>query len=161
MGRLHIWSSKQVHWTLDNGHLTSGGLRTLSLQLSPIRHAALRQLELLTRRALFLGLSDLALSTGFWRAWTSLAASHERVTLQLVSNGLERFADTLASSISGLLRDMELASTVTADELGKLLAAGVQGLGLHLAAGVDPDDLEGAYAALWAGILGLTRPEGR
>src|SRR6266404_6423598 len=35
-------------------------------------------------------------STGFWRAWTSLAASPERVTVQTVSNGFERFAETLA-----------------------------------------------------------------
>lgn len=96
-------------------------------------------------------------SSGFWRAWTSLAAS-TKVTVQTVNNSQERFTSVVGSAVGALLEQLGLTPTVTRAELGALLAAAVQGLGLQLAAGASTAQLEGAYAALWAAILGLTRP---
>src|SRR5256885_3864151 len=60
-------------------------------------------------------------STGFWRAWISLAASTDHVIGQLVNNGVQSLAQTLASSVARRLRGMGLVPTVTLAELGELL----------------------------------------
>ncbi|MBI4419671.1 MAG: hypothetical protein HY560_02510 [Gemmatimonadetes bacterium] len=96
-------------------------------------------------------------SSGFWRAWTSLVAG-DYLTGRTVNNASEQFATLLAISAAALLKQMDLVPTVTRDELGHLLAAAVQGLGLQLTGGADARHLEGAYAALWAAVLGLSRP---
>ena len=102
-------------------------------------------------------LVSLEASSGFWRAWTSLASA-DKMTVRTVNIATERFSVSLGSSVEQILKHMGLIPTVTRSELGHLLAAVVQGLGLQLAAGANPAHLEGAYAALWAGLLGLTGP---
>jgi hypothetical protein len=49
--------------------------------------------------------------------------------------------------------------TVPDVEIGWLLGAVVDGMGLRLTGGGDRAQLEGAYAAAWLGVLSLT--EGR
>lgn len=96
---------------------------------------------------------------GHWRAWLSLVMSKERITIQLVSNHATRFADSLRVAAQSQMRTMGLRPTVSISELGQFLAAGLQGLGLQLAAGVKPESLEGAHSALWIAVLGMTRPD--
>lgn len=99
---------------------------------------------------------------GYWRAWFSLAVSKDRVFVQLVSNHANQFVDSLRIAAESQMRTMGLQPTVSIAELGQFLSAGLQGLGLQLAAGVRPDSLEGAHSALWVAVLGMTRPaEGR
>ena len=95
---------------------------------------------------------------GHWRAWLSLAASKDRVIIQLVSNHVVRFGDTLRQAAESQIRTMGLEPTVSTEELGQFLAAGLLGLGVQLATGVKPETLEGAHSAMWAAVLGMTRP---
>lgn len=95
---------------------------------------------------------------GYWRAWAPLAIARDRVIVQLVSNSLPRFADSLRVAAESQMRTMGLQPAIAASELGQFLSAGLQGIGLQLAAGVKPEALEGAHSALWVAVLGMTRP---
>ena len=98
---------------------------------------------------------------GFWRAWVSLSAESTKLTVQTVNNHWTGFVDLITATLSEILEDHGLEATVSREELGRLLAAGFQGLGLQLSAGGKPESVEGAHAALWAAALSLTRPAGR
>ena len=95
---------------------------------------------------------------GYWRAWLSLVTSKDRVIVQLVSNHITRFTEALRSATESQIRTMGLEPTVSLSELGNFLAAGISGMGLHLATGAKPDILEGAHSAMWVAVLGMTRP---
>ncbi len=96
-------------------------------------------------------------SGGFWKAWASFSASRYNMTVQAVNNGMESFSTSLAISVDALLRNMGLTPTITVDELGHLVGAAVQGFGMQLANGMSAQHVEGAHAALWVGILALTK----
>jgi len=95
---------------------------------------------------------------GYWRAWLSFAASKDRVIVQLVSNHVNRFTETLRSATQSQIRTMGLEPTVSPSELGHFLLAGLSGMGLQLSTGVKPEVLEGAHSAMWVAVLGMTRP---
>ena len=95
---------------------------------------------------------------GYWRAWLSLAASRDRVIVQLVNNHTNTFVEALRQASESQMRTMGLEPSVSIKELGQFLSVGLQGLGLQLAAGVKPEVLEGAHSALWVAVLGMTRP---
>jgi AcrR family transcriptional regulator len=95
---------------------------------------------------------------GFWRAWVSLSAEGTRLTAQTVNHHWGQYVSGVTLSASELLAAVSLEPTVEPGEFGQLLAAGFQGFGLQLATGAQPAALEGAHTALWAGMLGLTRP---
>jgi len=96
---------------------------------------------------------------GHWRAWLPLATSRDRVISQLVSNHASSFADSLRMAAESQMRTLGLQPAISIAELGQFLAAGLQGIGLRLATGVKPEALEGAHSALWAAVLGMTRPD--
>jgi AcrR family transcriptional regulator len=98
---------------------------------------------------------------GFWRAWISLSAENSKLTGQTVNNHWSNYANLVASSLSEILAEQGLQATVTREELGCLLAAGFQGLGLQLSSGGNPESTDETHAALWAAVLSLTRPAGR
>lgn len=95
---------------------------------------------------------------GYWRAWVPLTLSRERIVVQLVNNYLTRFAESVRVAAESQMRTMGLQPAIAVSELGQFLSAGLQGIGLQLAAGVKPESLESAHSALWVAVLGMTRP---
>lgn len=104
-------------------------------------------------------LSDEA-ADGITIVCAALGMRSEELVVQSVSSGRSAFAGALTDGVSALLARMGLEATVHAEELGMLLAATAEGLGLHLGGGARRKDLEQAWAAFWVGLLGLTRPVG-
>jgi len=100
-------------------------------------------------------------ATGFWRAQASLSAIRDNLTVQTVNNYAESFANLLATLVGALLDEMGLRPSITTDELGHLVSAGIQGFGMQLLCGLSAEHVEGAYAALWVAVLSLTRPRRR
>ncbi|MBI2073189.1 MAG: TetR family transcriptional regulator [Gemmatimonadetes bacterium] len=98
---------------------------------------------------------------GTIRAWTALLAQHDQVTDRAVRLESASFSSAIASAANGLLEQLGLAPTVPIDELGLLLAGVVHGMGLELESGMEPERLQGAYAAAWLGVLSLTQPATR
>lgn len=95
--------------------------------------------------------------SGALQAWHSLVGLCEPLTDQATKSALERFSDSLGRAGVGMLdRNMSLGLTVKESEIGWLLAAVVCGMGVQLLGGGDPNELQGAYAAAWLGILSLT-----
>lgn len=95
-------------------------------------------------------------SSGFWKAEASLAAITDNLTVQTVNKATDDFAATLGKAVARILSGMHLSPSVSQDELGHLLGAGIYGLGMQLLRGLHPRHVEGAYAALWLAILSLT-----
>ena len=98
--------------------------------------------------------------TGEQRAWIALCADQDPVTGRAVSKEIEAFATGIVEATRGLLASLGLQPTVPVAEIGRYLASVVQGMGFQLAAGGDPEELQGAYAAAWLGALSLARPAG-
>lgn len=98
--------------------------------------------------------------TGVVRAWMSLFASGGVLADQKVNSALAQFSSALGEAVSSLMRHMELQPTIPPSEIGWLLGAIVNGMGFQLLSGARGEDLEGAYAAAWLGILSLYAPRG-
>lgn len=96
---------------------------------------------------------------GTVRAWTSLVGSGV-LTEQTAKKAVTRYSRALGEAAIRLLRDLKLEPAVPVGDLGWLLAATVEGLGLQLVSGVDGKVLEEAYAAAWLGVLSLGGPSG-
>jgi AcrR family transcriptional regulator len=88
-------------------------------------------------------------------AW--LGMLDDKLVVQSVNNGRTSFVAALSDALAGLLMRMRLQATVPVAELAALLAATTEGLGLRMAGGAAPGDLEPAWAAFWVGLLSLTR----
>lgn len=97
---------------------------------------------------------------GVTRAWTSLVGGGAGIPDQTIRDCVAQFARGLGDAASGLLRRLGTEPSVPPQEIGWLLAAVVDGMGLQLLAGADIGELEGAYAAMWLGILSLGAPTG-
>lgn len=96
-------------------------------------------------------------TSGVARAWLSLLGPGSPVADQVVRNLRVDFLTSLTEALVQMLEHgMGLEPTIPKDELGRLLAAVVDGMTFELASGTDPDELRGAYAAAWVGILTLT-----
>lgn len=98
---------------------------------------------------------------GTIRAWTALCAERDKVTGRAVNAASASFSVTIAVAADGLLKELGLAATIPSEEIGFLLAGVVHGMGLQLESGMEPERLQGAYAAAWLGVLSLTRPATR
>ncbi len=98
---------------------------------------------------------------GTIRAWTALCAEHDKVTVRAVNSESASFSTAIAAATDGLLKELGLAPTVSIEEIGLLLAGVVHGMGLQLESGMEAEQLQGAYAAAWLGVLSLTRPRAR
>jgi len=88
----------------------------------------------------------------------TLGMRPERLVVQSVSEGRVEFSRQVAKALEHLLADLSLEPSVPVSELGALLVATVEGIGLQLGSGAAADDLEPAWSAFWAGLLSLTRP---
>jgi AcrR family transcriptional regulator len=95
---------------------------------------------------------------GELRAWIALCAEPDAATGRAVSKETESFAAEITLATGGLLASLGLQPTVPVVEIGRYLAAVVQGMAFQLAAGGAADEVQGAYAAAWLGALSLTRP---
>jgi len=96
---------------------------------------------------------------GFWRAWNSLSAADDKVTVRTVNNRQESFCRALSQSVRELLGVLELTPTLPGEELGHLVAAAIHGFEIQLASGVGRANVESGHAALWVAILALTEPQ--
>jgi len=94
-------------------------------------------------------------TTGFWRAEASLATVEDSLTVRTVSIAAEHFAALLGEAVVRMLAEMHVHPRISQEELGHLLGAAIQGLGMQLIGGLRPRHVEGAYAALWVAILTL------
>lgn len=98
-------------------------------------------------------------SSGTVAACAALGMRKEELVVQSVNSGRATFARGVTEELLQLLNRMGLEATVPIGELGTLLAAIVEGIGLQLGSGVDREKLEQAWAAFWVGLLSLTRSE--
>jgi AcrR family transcriptional regulator len=94
---------------------------------------------------------------GTIRAWASLFVSGGVLPDPTVRNVLSEFSQALGRGIEQLFGRTGLMPTVPAGEIGWLLGAVIHGVGLQLDGGAARQDLEGAFAAAWLGILSLFR----
>jgi AcrR family transcriptional regulator len=97
---------------------------------------------------------------GTMRAWLTLTIAGGMMTEQTVSELSKRFSDALGSAVGKLLNSLGLSLTVPDVEIGWLLGAVVDGMGMRLTGGGSRAQLEGAYAAAWLGVLSLTEASG-
>lgn len=97
-------------------------------------------------------------SEGVPLAWASLRTFQSKVTGQTVSNMFDRRSAGMAKALGELLEKSGLGLRASLAEVGSLLAAAVHGFEAQLASGASAESLEGGYAALWVGVLALTRP---
>jgi AcrR family transcriptional regulator len=95
---------------------------------------------------------------GTLRAWSSLMFSKSILTDEAVKEMNERFGLLVRDSALRMLQASGLVPTVPDEEIGWYLGSVIHGMGFHLLSGRTVQELEGAYAAAWAGLLSLTRP---
>ena len=98
---------------------------------------------------------------GITRAWHSLVGVNSLLTDRSVKGALDLFTAAIGRALSRMLaRRMGLETTVPESEIGLLLTAVIDGMSTQLMAGGSEEELHGAYAAAWLGVLSLTRPTG-
>lgn len=97
-------------------------------------------------------------SNGIAASCASLGMRSEQLVVQSVSTGRSEFSRGVAAALGRLLALLSLEPSVPVRELGALLAATAEGIGLQLGSGVAEDEMEQAWSAFWAGLLSLTRP---
>jgi len=96
---------------------------------------------------------------GTVRACASLAVLPDELTVQSVRQAVLAFSDELTVAVEKLFRSLGLAPSVAPGEIARLTTAVICGMGLQLAiCNQHAEQLEGSYAAFWAGVLSLTRP---
>jgi len=97
--------------------------------------------------------------SGVILAWHTLLQSGEVFADRSVRSVANEFRRSLGGALVRLLEeDMRLVPTVPNEEIGGLMTAVTDGIGLQLLAGASEQELQGAYAAAWLGILSLTTP---
>jgi len=97
-------------------------------------------------------------SNGTAASCAALGMRTEELVVRSVNAGRAAFSRGVATALERLLAQLRLEASVPARELGALLAATVEGIGLQLGSGVPADEMEQAWSAFWAGLLSLTRP---
>ncbi|MDH4042891.1 MAG: TetR/AcrR family transcriptional regulator [Gemmatimonadota bacterium] len=95
-------------------------------------------------------------STGVAAACAALGMRREELIVQSVNSGRVALARGVTEALDQLLGRMGREATVPIGELGTLLAAIIEGIGLQLGSGAGQDELEQAWAAFWVGLLSLT-----
>ena len=98
-------------------------------------------------------------SNGTAAACAALGLRNDELVVQSVNSGRASFSKSMTNAVDRLLGGMGWAPTVPASELGTLLAATAEGIGLQLGSGADAVELEQAWAAFWVGLLSLTGPK--
>jgi AcrR family transcriptional regulator len=80
------------------------------------------------------------------------------MTVQSARAGRSSFSQALGDGLAELLDHMGRSAAVPPSEIATLLASVADGLGIRIAGGDKPEDLEPAWSAFWAAVLSLTRP---
>ena len=96
---------------------------------------------------------------GITRAWLALLVEPDAHILQAAKRRMDRFETVILDAATALFESVGLVPTIAAPELGRLLAAGIHGLGVQLVAHGRNQTLEAAYSALWLAALSLTQPK--
>jgi AcrR family transcriptional regulator len=97
---------------------------------------------------------------GTLKGWLTLLGARESLIDQSANNVLREFRNSVGTALLRLLEeDMGLRPTVSPTEVGSLMVAVIDGMGLQLLGGADTEELQGAYAAAWLGLLSLTEPK--
>jgi AcrR family transcriptional regulator len=91
-------------------------------------------------------------------ASASLGLSRSDLAGRAVKEGRAGLQRALTDGVVHLFEHMARTAAVPPTELAALLAALIDGLGLQLASGERPEQLEPAWAAFWAAVMSLTRP---
>jgi AcrR family transcriptional regulator len=94
---------------------------------------------------------------GTLRAWDTLFGSPGVLPEQAVKNETDAFGKALGAAAQEMLARLGLRPSIPVSEVGALLSVIVQGMGTMLVRGMEPEGLQGAYAAAWVGLLSLTR----
>jgi AcrR family transcriptional regulator len=97
-------------------------------------------------------------SNGIAASCATLGMRSEPLVVQSVSTGRAAFSRGIAAALEQMLAQLRLEPSVPTRELGALLVATIEGIGLQLGSGVPADEMEQAWSAFWAGLLSLTRP---
>ena len=88
-------------------------------------------------------------------AWTTMFGPGRLVSGHIASKAVTEFAESLGRRAGAMLRELKLHVRIPEQEIGYLLGAVIAGAGFQMLAGANGDDLEGAYAAAWLGIMAL------
>ena len=97
---------------------------------------------------------------GTLRAWHSLLGDNQLLTDQIAKDVSAQFSRSLSEGLTRMMdQQLGVVPTIPVAEIGWLLAAVTNGIGLQLMARTAEEELEGAYAAAWLGILSLTQPK--
>jgi AcrR family transcriptional regulator len=124
---------------------------TEALKAGAPKSAVERSWELLTEES----------ASGVALAWHTLLQSRDLLADHVVKKVADDFRRTVGDCVVHLLDvEMDLSPTVPAEEVGWLMTAVIDGIGLQLIAGASEAELHGAYAAAWLGVLSLTSPQG-
>lgn len=91
-------------------------------------------------------------------ASASLGLTRSIAAGRSVREGRAGLVRALTDGLVHLFEHMERSAAVPPSEIAALLAALIDGLGLQLASGEKPEQLEPAWAAFWAAVLSLTQP---
>lgn len=78
-------------------------------------------------------------------------------TVQSVNKHQSSYFETLSSGALGLLQRAGFEPTIPAQDLGALIACGIEGFVRAAGQGVPAERLDPSYSALWAAALSLTR----
>lgn len=98
-------------------------------------------------------------ATGVILAWQTLLYTGANANLpdQTAKLHASNFSNSLGTALTQLFADdMGLIPTIPTPEIGWLMAAVIDGIGLQLLAGIREERLYGTYAAGWLGLLALT-----
>ncbi len=74
-------------------------------------------------------------------------------------NSYDEFSEALGGAAERLLAKLGMTPRFPAVQLGALLAAVANGIGLQLSTGGDPGTLENSYAVAWLGVLQMSDVE--
>ncbi|HXV87246.1 MAG TPA: TetR/AcrR family transcriptional regulator [Gemmatimonadales bacterium] len=95
---------------------------------------------------------------GIALAWRTLGGAAVGATDHTVSLQATAFGQGLAQALTAMLKAAGWRARVPVAELGWCLAAVTDGIERLLDLGVDPRELQGAYAAAWLGLLSVSGP---
>jgi len=98
-------------------------------------------------------------TVGTIKAMASGASCPGVQTERTVKSVNDEFAEALGVAAERLLAKLGMTPRFPAVQLGALLAAVANGIGLQLSTGGDPGTLENSYAVAWLGVLQMSDVE--
>ncbi len=99
--------------------------------------------------------------TGVLKAMASSSSCPGVQTERTVKSINDEFADAVGVAAEGLLAKLGMTPRFPVVQLGALMAAVANGIGLQLSTGGDAANLENSYAVAWLGVLQMSEPRKR